>query len=714
MSANDARFRWLGIRWAIKLVVVVALVIGFSLSTQLAYAEWHSLTGALPDFVNRVDYIISPDSRSVAFTADIDVDDVVELYAAPITGTTPLKLNPPLVAGGEVQSFRIAFTPDSQSVVYLADQEVDNRVDMFRVPVGGGQSTKLNPPLVAGGNVAQFKFDVKNGRIVYMADQETNEVYELWSMPIGGGAAIKLNGPFVSGGNIGLFAIDPLSNRVVYTADAETDSKYELYSVPIAGGAVVKLNPPIMLTGGGDSGIYSDFAVNPIVPVVVFIARQADAQRGRLFSIPTAGGIPPTQLSFEMLATQRILSFRISPAGDRVVFNVGTRDGGTNAFKGNLYSNLIGAGNPANVTETADPLFGTDNYRFLPDGSRIVYSFQNNAAGPVRLEAATLLGVRTPLYVPGISDEPLYNFDFSPGSDWVIYQTSSGGPEQRVYAVPPTGGNSTNHGPGRYQLITPDSGRIAYARIVTVENHSELFGAQIFGGDVRNLSGLNGKGYVSDARVSQNGAWIVFNTQINSRYDLRVSDGAEAQPPITALTATNDGPKEVGIPISFTTSITGGTEISYTWDFGDGGAGSGITAAHAYAQAGVYTATVEATSSANSITATTIVYVGDAVVEVSDNKYTPQHVTIGAGGTVVWVLKDGLHSVTADDGSFDQPAGSDWSPFVHVFTTVASLSATTVSYHCTVHGPTMFGTVTITSAQAQGENKVLIPIVRRQ
>jgi PKD repeat protein len=727
MNAQDARPTSSGTLWTIKLGTVVALVIGLGLWPRPAYADWRSLTGTLPEHVDRLDYVISPDSRIVAFTADINTDDVTELYAVPITETTPITLtplNPPLVTDGNVNNSGITFTPDSQSLIYLADQEVVNRTEMYSVPVGGGLVQKLNPPLAVGGNVAQFRIDDKNKRIVYLADQETNEVFELWSIPLGGGTAENLSGPLVSGGKVGIFTLDPLSNRVVFSADAETDGKYELYSVPIAGGTRLKLNPPIELQGGGDSGIFSAFAVNPQLPVVVFIAREAAAPGGRLYSVFTAGGVPPNQLSFEMLATQRILSFRISPVGDRVIFNVGTKVGNTNAFKGNLYSNLIG-GDPTTVvpvTETADPLFGADisGYRFLPNGSlpanvRIVYSFQNNAAAPVRLEAATVLGVRTPLYVPGPSDDPLSGFDFSPNNEWVMYQTSDGGTEQRIHTIPPTGGNATNFGLGRYQLITPDSARITYTRIVTIENRTELFSAQIFGGDERNLSGLNGTGYAFDVRASPDSKWIVFQTQINSQYDLRVSDGTEAQPPIppiTGLTVTNDGPKVVSDPISFTTSISGGTEISYTWDFGDGSAGSGITTTHPYTQAGVYTATVLATNATNSLSATTTVYVGDAVVAVTDNQYTPQHVTVAPGGTVIWVLKGGTHSVTAADGSFNQPAGSDWPPFVHVFVSAAATAATPISYHCTVHGALMFGTVTVTDEQDQ--DRLLLPSLRRE
>jgi Tol biopolymer transport system component len=528
MSIDRVKQKLWRVQWLVYVSLVVALVIPFAGWPRTARADWHSLSGLLPEFSTTPRFVISPDSRTVAFVVDKDSDDVEELYAVPISGTNPIKLNPPLVNGGDVLAFRFAFTPDSQAVIYLADQEVDNRVEMFRVPVMGGEAVKLSPPLVAGGNIGNFEIDTKNGRIVYLADQETNEMYELWSIPLAGGQPTKLNGALAPGGNVGVFRLDPLSNRVVYTAEQEINGKYELYSAPVGGGSLVKLSPPIVLTGGGDVGIYDQFAVNPVVPVVVFIAREAGFTGGRLYMVPTAGG-ELTQLSFNLLSTQRLLSFRISPAGDRVVFNVGTKTPETNAFKGKLYSNLIGGGGPADVSETPDPLFGTDNYRIMPDGSHVVYTFQNNAATPVRLESATLLGVRTPLYVPDPS-ESLFNFDFSPDSDWVIYQESRDGSSTNTHAIPPTGGSATNFGSSNYKAVTLDSARIAYTRIVTAENHTDLFSAQIFGGDERNLSGSDGAGFIGDVKISPDNQWIVFGIQIDGRYDLRVSDGAAAQP----------------------------------------------------------------------------------------------------------------------------------------------------------------------------------------
>jgi len=132
---------------------------------------------------------------------------------------------------------------------------------------------------------------------------------------------------------------------------------------------------------------------------------------------------------------------------------------------------------------------------------------------------------------------------------------------------------------------------------------------------------------------------------------------------------------------------------------------------------------VTAVNISSTVTATTTAYVGNAVVDVKDNFYAPAVANIPPGGTVVWVLRgEHSHSVTADNGSFEQPAGDDWPPFVHTFTTisatVAASDVTTVTYHCTVHS-SMKGSVVISSlppavggltAENDGPAQVLTPV----
>ncbi len=511
-------------------IIVVVLLVGVLLAVNGSFsspvrADWHSLTGTLPAYVGSVNFDISPDSHYVVYKADVDRDDTTELYSVPISGTIPIKLNPPLIEDGDVDRFFM--TPDSQFVIYIADQEVDNRKELYRVPISGGTAEKLNANLVTGGNIETFQIDPENQFVVYLADQESNDVRELWSVPIGGGTSVKLNGTFVAGGDISTFKFDPLSNRVVYSADQEVDGRYELYSVPIAGGNVIKLNPPIVLIGGGDSGILN-FQINPIIPVVVFLARETNGTGywQELYMVPTAGGIPAAKISVPLTAQQNIYNFGISPGGDRVVYTLVTRAAAGSGFpsKGILASTLIGGGNEVILTEPAAPTFGAETIRFTLDGSRVVYTFQGGDSQIPRLESSTVQsGVRATLYEPSPSDAPLYTYQPSSDPQWVIYQT--GDFFGTAYTVPSAGGGSVNHGPGHTLFSTPDGSRLLFTRITGTENQSELISSQIFGGGVRDLSGMAGSGYVGNTVASADGSRIVFLVQIGGQYDLRVSDG---------------------------------------------------------------------------------------------------------------------------------------------------------------------------------------------
>ena len=82
---------------------------------------------------------------------------------------------------------------------------------------------------------------------------------------------------------------------------------------------------------------------------------------------------------------------------------------------------------------------------------------------------------------------------------------------------------------------------------------------------------------------------------------------------ISGLTADNDGPTTLGSTTQLTATITGGSNVTYEWDFGDGSNDSGAVVSHQYASPGTYTAEVTATNSVNQETATTIVHVDEAI-----------------------------------------------------------------------------------------------------
>jgi len=102
----------------------------------------------------------------------------------------------------------------------------------------------------------------------------------------------------------------------------------------------------------------------------------------------------------------------------------------------------------------------------------------------------------------------------------------------------------------------------------------------------------------------------------------------------------------------------------------------------------------------------------DHTVDVANNSFSPQVLTIKVGEKVTWRRQNGFHSVTADDGSFNQPASSSWTTFSRTFPQAGSFP-----YHCSAHGGPagtgMSGTVIVEPATGTQENPIYLPVVVR-
>jgi Tol biopolymer transport system component len=132
----------------------------------------------------------SPDGNFVLYSADQDTNGVAEIFRVATTGGTPLKLNVPLASGRSVTPGSQQFSPDGTRVLYRADQIADDVFELFIVPSGGGTPVRLNGPLVVDGDVKSegLQFSPDGSRVLYHADQETHDVVELFSVPSAGTA----------------------------------------------------------------------------------------------------------------------------------------------------------------------------------------------------------------------------------------------------------------------------------------------------------------------------------------------------------------------------------------------------------------------------------------------------------------------------------------------------------------------------------------------
>ncbi|MBX7158442.1 MAG: hypothetical protein K1X66_08675, partial [Verrucomicrobiae bacterium] len=240
---------------------------------------------------------ISADSARVVYLADQDTDTVNELYSAQIAATGSTKLNSALVANGDVTDFQV--TPDSTRVVFRADQDTDNVFELYSAQIAATGSTKLNSALVANGDVVfptGFQVSADSARVVYLADQDTDNVVELYSAQIAATGSTKLNGALVMNGNVQAgFQISPDSSQVVYRADQDTDTVIELYRVAITGGANTKLNAPLAMNGD-----VTTFVIHPAGNPLIY---RADQDLDQTFELYVTAILPPVITSPLVAAT---------------------------------------------------------------------------------------------------------------------------------------------------------------------------------------------------------------------------------------------------------------------------------------------------------------------------------------------------------------------------------------------------------------------------
>jgi hypothetical protein len=102
-------------------------------------AGWHGVFGRE----------ISPDGTWAVFTSDLETTDMEELFSPPSYVGEVVKLNGALAASGRVWGLRNS--PDSQQVVFRAENHADNTPELYSMPLDGSNLLKIKlGELVAG------------------------------------------------------------------------------------------------------------------------------------------------------------------------------------------------------------------------------------------------------------------------------------------------------------------------------------------------------------------------------------------------------------------------------------------------------------------------------------------------------------------------------------------------------------------------------------
>ena len=256
---------------------------------------------------------ITPDGDRVVYVGYPDWPKR-ELFSIPSVGGDPVKLSEVMVSEGQVKDFKIA--PNSQQVVYRADESVDEHMELFSVPVDGNSiRVKLSGLLIPAGDVQDYLITPNSLGVVYRADQAVDERFDLGAVGIDGGTIYWLNKEMVPGGDVTDFAITPNSLGVVFRADKLVDEKYELFVVSIFGTLLTRLNAD--LPAGGD---VMNFKISPNGQGVLYRADQAVNDIVNLYAVPVTGGATPVRVNDRLTLGGDVHNFVITPDSKGIVY----------------------------------------------------------------------------------------------------------------------------------------------------------------------------------------------------------------------------------------------------------------------------------------------------------------------------------------------------------------------------------------------------------
>jgi len=301
-------------------------------SVSIATGQKTLLSSSIAEIDGKI--LISPDSKYVVFRSDREVLEQFELYSVPISGGSLVKLNSNFSFGSDVSApFRNGFggyaiTPDSNNVVYVADQTedgidisrlfqispngqfivyrtdttLDNIFEIYSIPFNGGQSKKLSDPNINVGTFVDSNFIISSDsqRVVYRKSDARDssgesQSFNLFSTPINSDNSVQLNDPIL-GGNISRFLVTPDGQKVVFSGVQDTLGIEELYSTQISQSQITKLNQPLSAAKNVSS---TSFELTPDGLSVLYRADAVIDQKFELYR-NTLDGENLTKVSHEL------------------------------------------------------------------------------------------------------------------------------------------------------------------------------------------------------------------------------------------------------------------------------------------------------------------------------------------------------------------------------------------------------------------------------
>ncbi len=409
-----------------------------SVGREASAAATRKISG-LP-MVGRVTaFALSPNGATAVYIADQAVAARFELYSTPVDGSAaPIKISGalPFGAGDEgVSQFQIS--PDGTRVLFLADPNAGGGVeDLFSVPLDGSSApVQLN--LAAQRPVVAFGVSPDGARVAFFGTDTafgggSVELYAAAVATVGSGKQISDARATNPAGNVVFADFSPDSARAIYAADAPADGVFQWFSVPLAAAA-----PGLDVQLSAALGSITLGAVDPTSTRLVYAADEILLGVREIFSVAITGG---AKLRLDpAMAGGGVSGLAISPDGTRVGYLADQNTAGvTEVYAAQIA--VAGSGTRLNT-----PMSGTqfaDTLNISPDSTTVLFEADQNVPGTIELFRVPIGAGTAPSTLHGLT--PAYDVTYFDGLGTpiigrrAVYPVT--GTAVEVYGVPFDGG----------------------------------------------------------------------------------------------------------------------------------------------------------------------------------------------------------------------------------------------------------------------------------
>ena len=333
------------------------------------------------------DFEWEPNSTLIAYVADQDTNDKFELYVSPsdsnignrkVSGIpmigSGVRENPPVPSG----EYLFGWAPDSSRLAYIADQDTANILELFSSTPDGASILKLSGPIGIGGNVDEFAWAPNNSKIGYLADQLTDIGVELYTtLPNVSGSFLKNSAGLVAGSNVTGFSWAPGSSRIAFIAN-KIVSRIALYTTSPNDNNNVLVSSNLL----ANSEVIS-FGWAPDSSRIAFIADDISINVLELFTTRPAAPLI-NKISGNLVGGGDVLGFEWAPNSSRVAYTADQDDNDVSE----LYTSTPDGSVNDIISDVMVPGGDVQEFKWAPDSSGVGYRADQDTDNVIELFAS--------------------------------------------------------------------------------------------------------------------------------------------------------------------------------------------------------------------------------------------------------------------------------------------------------------------------------------